>query len=112
MRPSSIVPWFTPRRGASRMTAEIVGVVGHVRQRRLDADPKSAVQAQLDYPFMQLPEKLMPLVADSVAVVLRTEGESTAVMGYVHRAVEEIDPREVDTTFAPCRHPKCGAGPR
>jgi predicted permease len=77
------------------MTAEIVGVVGHVNQWRLDADPGSAIQAQFDYPFMQLPEKLMPLVADSVAVVLRTQGESTAVMGYVRRAVEEIDPREV-----------------
>jgi ABC-type lipoprotein release transport system permease subunit len=77
------------------VTAEIVGVVGHVKQWGLDADPKSAVQAQLDYPFMQLPEKLMPLVADSVAVVLRTDGDPAAVMGYVRRAVEEIDPREV-----------------
>ncbi len=75
--------------------AEIVGVVGHVKQWGLDADAKSAIQAQLDYPFMQLPENLMPLVADSVAVVLRTEGDPTAVMGPVRRAVEEIDRREV-----------------
>lgn len=77
------------------VTAEIVGVVAHVKQWRLDADPKSAIQAQFDYPFMQLPEKLMPLVADSVAVVLRTEDEPTAVLGYVRQAVREIDPREV-----------------
>jgi len=75
--------------------AEIVGVVGHVKQWGLDADAKSAIQAQFDYPFMQLPEKLMPLAADAVAVVLRTEGDPTAVMGSVRRAVEEIDPREV-----------------
>jgi predicted permease len=75
--------------------AEIVGVVGHVKQWGLDADAKSAIEAQFDYPFMQLPEKLMPLAADAVAVVLRTEGDSTAVMGSVRRAVEEIDPREV-----------------
>jgi predicted permease len=75
--------------------AEIVGVVGHVKQWGLDADSKSAIEAQLDYPFMQLPEKLMPMVADSVAVVLRTEGDPTAVMGSVRRVVEEIDPREV-----------------
>jgi len=74
---------------------EIVGVVGHVKQWGLDADSKSAIEAQLDYPFMQLPEKLMPMVADSVAVVLRTEGDPTAVMGSVRGAVEEIDPREV-----------------
>ena len=77
------------------VTVEIVGVVGHVKQWGLDADSKSAIEAQLDYPFMQLPEKLMPMVADSVAVVLRTEDDPTAVMGPVRRAVEEIDPREV-----------------
>ena len=77
------------------VTAEIVGVVGHVKQWGLDADPKTAIQAQFDYPFMQLPEKLMPLVADSVAVVVRTESDPTAVMGYVRRAVAEIDSREV-----------------
>jgi predicted permease len=74
---------------------EIVGVVGHVKQWGLGADPKSAIEAQFYYPFMQLPEKLMPLAADAVAVVLRTEGDPTAVMGPVRRAVEEIDPGEV-----------------
>jgi putative ABC transport system permease protein len=44
---------------------------------------------------MQLPEKLMPLAADSVAVVLRTEGDPIAVMGFVRRAVQEIDSRDV-----------------
>src|SRR5260370_10172023 len=75
--------------------AEIVGVVGHIRQWGLDADAKSAIEAQFDYPFMQIPEKLMPLAADAVAVVLRTEGDPAGVMVSVRRAVEEIDPREV-----------------
>ena len=75
--------------------AEIVGVVGHVKQWGMDADAKSAIEAQFDYPFMQLPEKLMPLAADAVAVVLRTHGDPTAVMASVRRAVAEIDPREV-----------------
>ena len=74
--------------------AEIVGVVGHVKQWGLDTDPKSAIEAQFDYPFMQVPEKLMPLMATVVAVVLRTEGDPTAVMGDVRRAVAEIDSRE------------------
>jgi putative ABC transport system permease protein len=75
--------------------AEIVGVVGHVKQWGLDTDPKGAIQAQFFYPFMQLPEKLMPLVAKGVAVVLRTEGDPTAVMAQVRETVKEIDPREV-----------------
>jgi predicted permease len=77
------------------VTAEIVGVVGHVKQWGLDADRKGAVEAQFEYPFMQLPEKLMPLTADAVAVVLRTEGDPTLVMDSVRRAVAELDPREV-----------------
>ncbi|MGH9734992.1 MAG: ADOP family duplicated permease [Candidatus Acidiferrales bacterium] len=74
---------------------EVVGIVGHVKQWGLDADPKSEIEAQFDYPFMQLPEKLMPLVADAVAVVLRTKGDPTAVMDPVRRAVQGIDPRVV-----------------
>jgi predicted permease len=77
------------------MQPEIVGVVGHVKQWGLDTDAKSAIEAQFDLPFMQLPEKLMPLAADAVAVVLRTEGDPTAVMGSVRRAVAEVDSREV-----------------
>ncbi|MGB2645184.1 MAG: ABC transporter permease [Candidatus Acidiferrum sp.] len=77
------------------VTAEIIGVVGHVKQWGVDADETSRIQAQFDYPFMQLPEKLMPLAADSVAVVLRTEGDPVLVMAAVRRAVAEIDSREV-----------------
>src|SRR5215469_14144108 len=75
--------------------AEIVGVVGHVKQYGLDTDPPGSIQAQFFYPFMQLPERLMPLVAKSVAVVLRTQGDPTAVMGQVRETAKEIDPREV-----------------
>ncbi|HYL63430.1 MAG TPA: ABC transporter permease [Candidatus Methylomirabilis sp.] len=78
-----------------KVQAQIVGVVGHVKQWGLDADAQSGIQAQFDYPFMQLPEKLMPLVADAVAVVLRTEGDPTAVMVDVRRTVAEMDPREI-----------------
>jgi predicted permease len=75
--------------------AEIVGVVGHIRQWRLDADPKSAVEAQLLYPFMQLPEKMMPLVANAVAVVLRTHGDPAAVMSSVRTVTNAFEPGDV-----------------
>ena len=77
------------------MRAKIVGVVGHLKQWGLGADEKSAVEAQFYYPFMQLPENLMRLAADGVAVVLRTEGDPAAVMGPVRRAVQQIDSRDV-----------------
>lgn len=75
--------------------AEVVGIVGHVKQYALDVDPPGAIQAQFFYPFMQIPEKVMPLVAKSVAVVLRTHGDPTAIMGQVRERVREIDPRDV-----------------
>ena len=75
--------------------AEIVGVVGHLKQWGLGNDAKSAVEAQFYYPFMQLPENLMRLAADGVAVVLRTAGDPTGNMNLVRKSVEEMDPREV-----------------
>jgi len=75
--------------------ADIVGVVGHIRQWGPGADPKAAIEAQFYYPFMQLPAKLMPLVADGVAVVLRTRDDPAAVMAPVRRAVAEFDPGAV-----------------
>src|SRR5579859_20375 len=63
--------------------AEIVGVVRHIKQWGPGGDPKSAIEAQFFYPFMQLPEKLMAMVANGVAVVLRTEGDPAGVMGQV-----------------------------
>jgi ABC-type antimicrobial peptide transport system permease subunit len=66
-----------------------------VKQYALDVDPPGAIQAQFFYPFMQVPEKIMPLVAKSVAVVLRTHGDPTQVMAQVRETVREIDPRDV-----------------
>jgi predicted permease len=75
--------------------AEIVGVVRHVRQWGPGNDPPSAVEAQFFYPFMQAPEKIMPLLAGQVGVVLRTQGDPAAVMGQVRHAVTGIDPGDV-----------------
>jgi predicted permease len=75
--------------------AEIVGVVGHIKQWGPGADEKGAIEAQFFYPFMQLPETIMPLAAGGVAVVLRIEGDPAGILKLVRRAVEQIDPREV-----------------
>jgi predicted lysophospholipase L1 biosynthesis ABC-type transport system permease subunit len=75
--------------------AEIVGVVRHVRQWGPGNDAKSAIEAQFYYPFMQVPEKLMPLLAGQVGVVLRTEGDPAAIMGQVRHDVAGIDPGDV-----------------
>jgi putative ABC transport system permease protein len=44
---------------------------------------------------MQIPEKLMPMVAGGVAVVVRTSGDPTAIMNPIRAAIRELDPRDV-----------------
>ncbi len=75
--------------------AEIIGVVGHVKQWGPGNDPHAAIQAQFYYPFMQLPPKLMMLVANGVAVVIRTHDDPAAIMPPVRRAVSDLDPGAV-----------------
>ncbi len=75
--------------------AEIVGVVGHVKQWGLGADPKAALETEFFYPFMQLPDNIMRLAATGVVVVLRTKGDPGQAMGPVRSAIEQLDPREV-----------------
>ena len=75
--------------------AQIVGVVGHVKQWGPGGDAKSGIQAQFFYPFMQLPEKIMSLAAGGVAVVLRVQGDAAGILKLVRSAVGEMDPREV-----------------
>jgi predicted permease len=75
--------------------AQIVGVVGHLKQWGPGNDPHAAIEAQFYYPFMQLPPKLMPLVSTGVAVVLRTHDDPAAIMAPVQNAVSEFDPNAV-----------------
>jgi predicted permease len=74
--------------------AEIVGVVGHIQQWGPGGDAKGAIEAQFFYPFMQIPEKVMPLAAGGVSVVLRTAEDSAAIMELVRRAVRQMDARQ------------------
>ena len=75
--------------------AEIVGVVGHIKQWGPAGDAKAAIEAQFFYPFMQMPEKLMALAAGGAAVVVRTEGDPASIMKLVRRSIQELDSREV-----------------
>ncbi|MFC5860707.1 ABC transporter permease [Acidicapsa dinghuensis] len=75
--------------------AEIIGIVGHIRQWGPTNDPKSAVEPQFFYPFMQMPPKLMHLAANGVAVVIRTREGSGNILPAVRKATTEYDPRAV-----------------
>jgi len=54
--------------------AEIVGVVGHVKQWGLDSDDTQQLRAQLYRPFMQLPDDAILLAVPGTSVVVRSNG--------------------------------------
>ena len=71
--------------------AEIVGVVGHVKHWGLDSDARAPIQAQFYLPFLQLPDKFMPLVVKGADFVLRSTKESGALGDEIHRAIGQVD---------------------
>jgi predicted permease len=70
-------------------SAEIVGVVGHVRQWGLDEQGASPYQTQIYLSIFQLPEHVLPLAANDIAVVFRTTGPPLATAGPIRRALEQ-----------------------
>ncbi len=71
--------------------AEIVGVVGHVKQWGLDRDSTSSIQAQCYFSVFQIPDKFMPLAAGDVGVVVRTAGAPLVQAGSIRHALGQIN---------------------
>lgn len=77
------------------MTAEIVGVVGHVKQWGLDESTSSPVLAQCYMSPYQLPDALVMLMASNLGIVARTEGRPLAQVGSVRRAIHQMNSQSV-----------------
>ena len=75
--------------------AEIVGVVGHVKQWGLDRDDTQKLRTQLYRPFMQLPDAAMALSSSGIEMVVRYEGSTAAVAGAIRRSSEQMSPEQV-----------------
>jgi predicted permease len=72
-----------PNKGGS---AEIIGLVGHVKQWGLDSDDTESLRAQLYVPYMQLPDAAMKLSWNGTGVLLRYEPAAAATVGESVRA--------------------------
>jgi predicted permease len=75
--------------------AEIVGVVGHVKQWGLDEDAGPPIRAQCYFPIAQLPDRFIPLVAGTLGVVVRTGGSPLAEVGSIRHAMDQVNSQEV-----------------
>ncbi|HEU5411429.1 MAG TPA: ABC transporter permease [Candidatus Acidoferrales bacterium] len=75
--------------------AEIVGVVGHIKQWGLDENAKSPVLAQAYFPLDQIPDRFWPLLSKGSDIYLRTQGSPDAVIPAVRQTLEKINSDEV-----------------
>jgi predicted permease len=75
--------------------AEIVGVVGHVRQWGLDENAASPYLAQCYLSVFQIPDRFLSFAAKDIAMVFRTADAPLTQVGAIRRALEEINPQSV-----------------
>ncbi len=79
----------------ANLTAEIVGVVGHVKQWGLDEDSAAPVQAQMYISMTQIPDQVISQVAGNTGIVVRTVGSPAAQVGLIRRALDQINSQQV-----------------
>src|SRR5580698_2338637 len=75
--------------------AEVVGVVGHVKQWGLDRDDSEALHAQVYLSFMQLPDASMKLTAPGAGVVLRSTDPVPGLFDSLRRASAQMNSEQV-----------------
>ena len=75
--------------------AQIVGVVGHVKQWGLDSDDKQSLRAQLCFPYMQLPDEAMRLSSNGTGVLVRFEGDSQAIGTAIRSGLKQMNGDQV-----------------
>jgi predicted permease len=71
-------------------TAEIVGIVGHVKQWGLSEDGKSPVLAQFYMAISQMPDQFMPLFRAGLFMV-RTQASPETEIGAIRRALGKLN---------------------
>jgi len=75
--------------------AEIVGMVGHVKQWGLDRDDSEALHAQMYLSFMQLPDQTMKLTAPGAGVVVRSADPAPALFDSLRHTSAQMSNQQV-----------------
>jgi predicted permease len=76
-------------------SAEIVGVVGHVKQWGLDSDDTQSLRAQLYHSFTQLPDEAMALAVPGTDVLVRSEGAAAPLFASIRRTSQLMNNEQV-----------------
>jgi predicted permease len=81
--------------GLLEVQPEIVGVVAHVKHWGLDTDAESKIQSQMYLPFMQIPDRFIPLLSHGVGLVLRSENNPSLLLPAIRHAVAKMNSEQV-----------------
>jgi predicted permease len=73
---------------------EVVGVVGHVKQWGLDLDDTHSLRAQLYLPCMQMPDNFVAMAPSGSTVMLRYEGDLSAVLDSIRHANRQMSSQQ------------------
>jgi len=83
------------------MSAEIVGVAGHVEHWGLGDAEHQSLQAEIYVPLFQLPDKFWSLVANGAGFVARTEGAPLDIASGIRQAASHFDASAAIYQFRP-----------
>jgi predicted permease len=75
--------------------AEIVGIVGHVKQWGLDSDDTESLRAQLYFPFMQLPDQAVAQSWSGTGALVRFDGRAPGIAEAIRRALQKRNSEQV-----------------
>ena len=81
--------------GDASESAQIIGVVSHVKQWGLDSDDTEPLRTQLYSPFMQLPDSVMSLAPTGMRVAVRTAGTSAGAFDSMRRTLQHANSENV-----------------
>jgi predicted permease len=70
--------------------AEIVGVVGHVKQWGLDTDDSEKLRAQFYLPCMQMGDSFIKMAPSGSGVVVRSDQAETGLLDSIRQAAQQI----------------------
>jgi predicted permease len=77
------------------LTAEVVGVVGHVKQWGLAEEINSPIEAQCYFSVAQFPDQFVPLLAAYTGAVVRTAGSPLTQVSAIRRTLQQINSQQI-----------------
>lgn len=70
--------------------AEIIGVVGHVRQWGLDTDDSEKLRTQFYIPCMQMPDSFIAMAPSGSGMVIRSDQAGTGLLDAIRHTAQQI----------------------